>query len=284
LSPNMQGLTGIVLFFFFGATFCLPFPQDFVILEAEPDFVIVEAGNQEDRQGRVLVETPVDNSQLDQANFRLPLPGRLDEELGAVIVEVAEFDDSEPGFQDIPRDRSGPNQAGFRLPLPESDAFIVEAGAEDLPAIPTDKSAPGVAGFRLPLSADAVADDNIVFDVDIPTDTSREGKAGFRLPKPDLSLENGRAIIDRETVDFVVIEAAANDDQGRSFSDIPRDHSGLKKAGFKLPLPDDQVVSDEDFAAVVVEVGPSDRQSKAIEDIIPRDESGPSVAGFRLPL
>ena len=46
--------------------------------------------------------------------FRLPLPGRLDEELGAVIVEVAEFDDSEPGFQDIPRDRSGPNQAGFR--------------------------------------------------------------------------------------------------------------------------------------------------------------------------
>ena len=34
------------------------------------DFVILEAGEQEDRQGRLLVEAPVDNSAPKQAGFR----------------------------------------------------------------------------------------------------------------------------------------------------------------------------------------------------------------------
>ncbi len=45
---------------------------------------------------------------------RLPLPGVVDEEAGAVIVEVEEFNNSEDGFEDIPRDQSGLDQAGFR--------------------------------------------------------------------------------------------------------------------------------------------------------------------------
>jgi len=262
----MQAPTGIVLFFLFGATFCLPLPQDAVVLEAEPDFVVVEAA-QEDRQGRVLVETP--SIPFDDSNFRLSLPGRVDEELAAVIVDAGDVDptrDSDPGFADIPRDRSGPNQAGFRLPLPEDDAVIVEG--RDQPDIPTDTSLPEVAGFRLPLS-DADNDD-IIFDAEIPIDNSREGKAGFRLPRP--SGATGRAISNSEPVDFVVVEAAADDEveEGRALSDIPRDHSGLKKAGFRLPLPDDQIIPDSEFEAVVVEVEPSDRESKSIKDIIPR--------------
>ena len=47
--------------------------------------------------------------------FRAPLPGSVDDNLGAVIVEVDKFDDSNSeGFEDIPRDRSAPDQAGFR--------------------------------------------------------------------------------------------------------------------------------------------------------------------------
>merc|ERR1719468_1245490 len=97
------------------------FPQAAVIIEAElPDFVVVEAaGEDEARQGRLVFESPEDDSAPGVAGFRLPRPqGRTDSDLEAVIVEVGDFDESEPGFQDIPRDRSGSNEAGFRLPLP----------------------------------------------------------------------------------------------------------------------------------------------------------------------
>eukprot|EP00088_Acartia_fossae_P018706 TRINITY_DN20817_c0_g1_i2.p1 TRINITY_DN20817_c0_g1~~TRINITY_DN20817_c0_g1_i2.p1 ORF type:complete len:216 (+),score=66.37 TRINITY_DN20817_c0_g1_i2:41-649(+) len=181
------------------------FPQGAVILEAdEPDFVVVEAGDdQEPRQGRLVLETPLDRSEPGQAGFRLPRPsGRSeDENLEAVIVEVGDFDDSAPGFEDIPRDRSGSNNAGFRLPLPET---------EDESA--TETESPVLkAGFTK--------------DIRISSVDAAEG----------------------DDADFVVVDAAPEEDlKGRTgvISDIPRDLSGLKKAGFRLPLPDDQVNFD----------------------------------------
>ena len=63
-------------------------------------------------------------------------------------------------------------------------------------------------------------------------------------------------------------------------ADIPRDNSGSGRAGFRLPLPEEENL-DEDF--VVVEAGDVEDQSLTVEDI-PRDFSGEGRAGFRLPL
>jgi len=249
-----------------GAVSSLPMPQDFVVLEADLDSssgdLQADGGDRRDG-GRLLV----DNSPPGKAGFRAPLPGSVDEELGAVIVEVDSFDDgpeNHDGFEDIPRDTSGPNQAGFRLPLPEIDTSSRSA----------HKSG-DIAGFRLPISA-ASGDDAVVFESD---------RANPRAAAPQ---------------DFVIVEAAsAAEETGRNIKDIPRDRSGLKVAGFRLPLPGKTLVAAPATAAaaaagpdfVVLEADDSqddinaDTKSRGSNhDDIPRDRSGLKVAGFRLPL
>ena len=94
--------------------------------------------------------------------------------------------------------------------------------------------------------------------------------AGFRLPRLENNNDNSAIVLKSAIAndDVVVVEAEEEGGEGRILSDIPRDHSGLQKAGFKLPLPDREVLE-----AAVVENEPSDRTSKALD--IPRDGSAP---------
>merc|ERR1711874_495099 len=68
----------------------------------------------------------------------------------------------------------------------------------------------------------------------------------------------------------------AGEDLGRAAVDFPRDESEPGQAGFRLPLPDDDV-------AMIVEAGDEVDFGRASADI-PRDNSGTGRAGFRLPL
>jgi len=258
-----------------GAVSSLPRPQQgFVILEAETISGNTDSLGGEDRQrdGRLLV----DNTPPGKAGFRAPLPGLVDDNLGAVIVEVDKFDDSNSeGFEDIPRDRSAPDQAGFRLPLPQaSDAIVFEADGLAEPRRAQQQNQQDFVVVEADNSKEGRA-----FVADIPRDRSGLKVAGFRLPLPDKSTE-----VEADNGDFVVVEAD-NTEEGRALAaDIPRDQSGLKAASFRLPLPDVSTEEGEDNADFVVVEADDSKEGRALVADIPRDRSGLKVAGFRLPL
>ena len=142
------------------ANFRLPLPQF-------DDVVVVEAGEDDEAEGRFLSDIPRDQNFGFQAGPRLPLADSFDD---FVVIEAAGDDEGEGrAIADIPRDFSGPQQAGFKLPKPDlgsivevfDDFDIVEVGnfeesGRSLAGIPTDHSGPSQAGFRLPISDDVV--------------------------------------------------------------------------------------------------------------------------------
>jgi len=224
------------------AGFRLPLPEDVFINYPEDDAAVIDAG-EDNAVG--LGDIPRDNSGEGRAGFRLPLPEDTVEDL-AVVVEAA-LDETQGRIgKDIPLDNSGPSRAGFRLPVP--DFIIVETDFQSnggvASDIPRDESGEGRAGFRLPLPENE--DHAVVVEVgDVP-------QAGFRLSRPQIRNED----------DIIVIEANINGDIAeKALSDIPRDHSGAGRAGFRLPLPEDDVI--------VVEAG----SEELVRSLVTRDRS-----------
>ena len=181
---------------------------------ADLDFVITEA--EEPREGRVLIaDVPLDHSSPDVASFRLPLAASFDDDV--VVIEAAEGEGR--SLSDIPRDRNFGIVAGPRLPLPDDDVVVVD-----------------VADGR---------DGRVLSET--PLDHSAPAQAGFRLPLPETELRS----LQQDEEDFEIIEVGDDDyDQGRSLVDSlsPTDNSGSGKAGFRLPL-----ANQDDF--IIVEAG-----------------------------
>jgi len=181
---------------------------------ADLDFVITEA--EEPREGRVLIaDVPLDHSSPDVASFRLPLAASFDDDV--VVIEAAEGEGR--SLSDIPRDRNFGIVAGPRLPLPDDDVVVVD-----------------VADGR---------DGRVLSET--PLDHSAPGQAGFRLPLPETELRS----LQQDEEDFEIIEVGDDDyDQARSLVDSlsPTDNSGSGKAGFRLPL-----ANQDDF--IIVEAG-----------------------------
>jgi hypothetical protein len=126
------------------------------------DAVIVEAAPEAEAKSLPSSDIPRDESRLEKAGFRLPLPDSKAVDDDIVVVE-ADNSEAEGKSLDIPRDESRLEKAGFRLPLAAADdAVVVEAASEaeaagrPLSDIPRDESRLQRAGFKLPLPEDAI--------------------------------------------------------------------------------------------------------------------------------
>ena len=118
------------------------------------DAVVIEAAPEDEAKTKSLPDIPRDETRLQKAGFRLPLPeSEVQSSDDAVVVEAAsEAEAKGKPLADIPRDESKLQKAGFRLPLPDTEAEIeaeAKGQGETKVSAVVGRSAKDNAGFLI---------------------------------------------------------------------------------------------------------------------------------------